>query len=327
MKESNNSLKLGIFITAGTVCFILALYYLGAKQNLFGSTFEIHATFNNVNGLQKGNNVRFSGIDVGTVKDVTIINDTTIEVSMVIEESIQPFIKSDAIVTLGNDGLMGSKLVNISPGSTSAQVIKEGGTLLSINELDADDMLRRLEQTNRNIALITQSFVGIAAKIDDGEGAIGVLLNDSNLSNDLSQTMKNVRKLSAETARLSESIGKSLGRIEAKDNTLGVLLNDTAMATDLQKAIEELRMFGSNTEEITSDLRTIVNEIQSGQGAVGTLLSDSAASENIKQSLSNLQEGTEAFNENMEALKHSFLLRKYFRKQEEQKQKEIEKEK
>lgn len=316
MKETYNNLKLGVFIAIGTVCFILALYYLGAKQNLFGDTFEVRATFNNVNGLQKGNNVRFSGIDVGTVKEVSILNDTLIEVLLMVDRSIQPFIKVDAIATLGNDGLMGNKLVNISPGSISNEIIEEGGTIESINELDADEMLRRLEQTNRNIAWITESFVGIAQKIDKGEGVLGTLLNDSSLSNDMVVTLQNVRLLSAETAQLSQSIGKSLGKIEAKDNTLGILLNDTSMANDLQKAIRELGVFSNNTQQITTDLKLMVNEIQSGEGTVGTLLSDSAANENMKQSLNNLQEGSKAFNENMEALKHTFLFRRYFKKQE-----------
>lgn len=319
MKEMNNNIKLGIFVSIGTICFILALYFLGAKQNLFGDTIEIKAHFANVNGLQKGNNVRFSGIDVGTVKEVTIINDTTIMVVMMVDEKIHHFIKTDAIATLGNDGLMGNKLVNISPGTNSTEIIKEGDTLLAINELDADDMLRRLEQTNRNIAAITESFVGIAQKIDNGEGTIGKLLNDSNLSNDLSFTMKNIRKLSLETAQLSQSIGRSFSKMERQNNTIGLLLNDTTIAKDIQKTIKELSVFSKNTEQITADLKLIVNEIKAGEGTVGTLLSDSIANENIKQSLHNLQEGSKAFNENMDALKHNFLFRRYFNNQEKNK--------
>ncbi|KAA3651987.1 MAG: MCE family protein [Bacteroidetes bacterium] len=319
MKETKNNIKLGIFITIGTVLFILALYYLGSKQNLFGSTFEIKATFNNVNGLRKGNNVRFSGIDAGTVKDIIIVNDTTIEVLMILDESIQPFIKTDAVATLGNDGLMGSKLINISPGNPSSQAIQEGETLVSINELDADEMLRRLEQTNRNISTITESFVSIAQKIDVGDGAIGMLLNDSNLSKDISMTMQNIRILSNETAKLSQTLGSSFDKLESNDNTLGILLNDTAMASDIQYAVKELRIFSSNSEQITAELKEIVDKIQSGDGTVGTLLSDSLSNESMKQTLINLQDGSKAFYENMEALKSNFLFRRYFKNQEKKK--------
>jgi len=314
MTEKRNNLKLGIFITLGTICFIVALYILGAKQNLFGGTFELKAVFNNVNGLQKGNNVRFSGINVGTVKEIVILNDTSIEVNMLVQEDVQEFIKTDAIATLGNDGLMGNKLVNISPGNTNSAVIKEGETLLSINELDADEMLRRLEETNRNIALITSSLVGVVEKINEGEGTVGTLLKDNDMAADLMSTMANIRELSLQTATLSKNLGKSLNSIESSDNTLGMLLNDTAFASEIRSTVSELKTFGNNTEEISTDLRAIIDEVQAGEGTVGTLLSDSIANENIKQSLYNLQEGSRAFNENMEALKHNFLFRRYFKK-------------
>lgn len=319
MEGKANNLKLGIFITLGTIFFIVALYFLGAKQNLFGGTFEIKAVFNNVNGLQKGNNVRFSGINVGTVREVTILNDTTIEVNMLIQDEIQEFIKIDAIATLGNDGLMGNKLVNISPGNSNSPIVQEGERLLSINELDADEMLRRLEETNRNISLITSSLVGVVEKINEGEGTLGVLLNDNSMAADLSSTMSNIRELSQQTASLSKNINKSLNNVESSENTVGMLLNDTTFAADLRSTILELKAFGTNTEKISDDLKSIIAEIQAGEGTMGTLLADSIANENVKQSLYNLQEGSKAFNENMEALKHNFLFRRYFKKLEKNK--------
>ena len=69
MKTSNTQkFNLGIFVLLSTIILITALYFIGNRQNLFGKTFRISAVFNNVNGLQLGNNVRYSGINVGTVK-------------------------------------------------------------------------------------------------------------------------------------------------------------------------------------------------------------------------------------------------------------------
>lgn len=316
MKEKIDNIKLGLFITIGTICFVLALYYIGAKQNLFGNTIEIRVVFNDVNGLQKGNNVRFSGIDIGTVKEVEILNDTSIQVKMLIDKKVQQFIKQDAIATLGNDGLMGNKLININPGSPHSEMIKEGELLHSVNELDTDDMLRQLEQSNRNIGTITESFVGLVQKIEQGDGVLGKLISDSSLSEDLSLTMKNLRQLSTETAQLSKSISNSLKKIESKDNTLGLLLNDTSMANDLKIAAQEIRSFSKNTDQIMVDIQLMIKEIQSGKGAAGTLLTDSIADNNLKQSLYNLENGTNAFNKSMEALQNNILFRRYFKKQE-----------
>ena len=113
-KETSKNIRLGIFVLAGTAFLIVALYFIGNKQNLFGSTFKISAQFNNVNGLMIGNNVRFSGIDVGTVESVEIINDSMVNVVMIIEKDVQKFIRKNAVASVGTDGLMGNKLVNIN---------------------------------------------------------------------------------------------------------------------------------------------------------------------------------------------------------------------
>src|SRR5689334_12869651 len=106
-KELTRNIRLGIFVLAGTVFIIVMLYLIGSKQNLFGSTFRISAQFYTVNGLMEGNNVRFAGIDVGTVEKVEIISDSTVNVVMLIEEKIRPYIKKNAIASVGTDGLMG----------------------------------------------------------------------------------------------------------------------------------------------------------------------------------------------------------------------------
>src|SRR5690348_15105543 len=116
-KESSRNMQVGLFVSIGTVLLIVALYLIGDKQNLFGSTFRISAKFYNVNGLMVGNNVRFAGIDIGTVEEIEIINDSSVNVIMVLEERVQPYIKKNAIASIGTDGLMGNKLVNINSGS------------------------------------------------------------------------------------------------------------------------------------------------------------------------------------------------------------------
>ena len=74
--EISKNIKVGVFVLIGTGLLIIALYLIGTKQNLFGSTFELQAKFKNINGLMPGNNVRFTGIDVGTIKSITIITIT-----------------------------------------------------------------------------------------------------------------------------------------------------------------------------------------------------------------------------------------------------------
>src|SRR4051812_28244697 len=112
-KETGYRIRLGIFVSIGVALLIVTIYVIGKKQNLFGTTFKVSGIFHNVSGLQVGSNVRFSGISIGTVENIEIITDSTVRVDMILEEKTRKFIKKDAKASIGSEGLMGNKIVNI----------------------------------------------------------------------------------------------------------------------------------------------------------------------------------------------------------------------
>jgi phospholipid/cholesterol/gamma-HCH transport system substrate-binding protein len=91
-------------------------------------------------------------------------------------------------------------------------------------------------------------------------------------------------------------------------------------------AIIKIKGVGDRAEELTQVLNTVIagvkQDINEGKGPVNALLKDSSMVEKISSSLDNIQKGTDAFSQNMEALKHNFLFRGYFRKLEKQKKKD-----
>src|SRR6185369_14993513 len=125
MKTIENA-KLGLFVMAGLLFLIFSLYMIGRNRNLFGSSLTISANFRNVNGLMLGNNVRFSGIDVGTVQKIEIVTDTLVKVTMVIDEGVRKFIKRNALASVGTDGLMGNKIININSQPGNAEPVAPG---------------------------------------------------------------------------------------------------------------------------------------------------------------------------------------------------------
>lgn len=320
-KEKLQKIRLGLFVIAGTILFVTSMYFIGDKQDLFGSTFQINAIFNNVNGLQKGNNVRFSGIDVGTVKNIKIQNDTSIMVVMIIREDVKEFIKKDAVTTIGTDGLMGNKLINIKPGSISSQVVVEGDTLSTYQGSDTDQMLKRLERTNTNIVMITNSLVGIIKEIEEGKGTIGRLITDTSLAQNIDETLLNLKESSKKTTKILKSIEENIQHINLGEGTVGSLLMDTVFASNVEEMIKELMIASSNTKGITEEIQKLIINIKEGQGMVGSIIADSTLAKNLEKSVENIQLGSEAFNENMEALKHNFLFRGYFKRQEKKRKK------
>jgi len=193
-KDTINKVKLGIFVSIGVVLLLAGIYYIGETKKLFSTTFVLTAMFNDVNGLQVGNNVRFAGIIVGTVEEIKIITDSTVKVDMVIDEKTRKFIKKDAKAIIGSDGLMGSKILNISSGTTGQPIIKDNemiGTSLTVN---MDEMLFKLKVTTDNAALITGDLAAIMENIRSGRGTIGKLFMDTVFAENLDRTIVNVKR-------------------------------------------------------------------------------------------------------------------------------------
>lgn len=319
--EKKQKIRLGIFVVVGTVLFVMSMYFIGSQKNIFSNTFTISAIFNNVNGLQKGNNVRLSGIDVGTVQSIEILSNNSIRVDMIIKESVRKFIKKDAIASIGTDGLMGNKLINISPVSMEALQVQDNDILQVLNSMDTDDMMSRLKNTNTYVEVIAANLVNIIENVNSGKGVLGKLIMDSTLLNDLEQTLHNVKILSQKTAAVSKELEYNFSKIDFKKNSVGVLLTDTLIARNLQQTVFDLLHTSELLEQAMLDINTIINKVDSGNGLANSLLNDSTMSNNLFKSIENIENGTDAFNENMEALKHNILFRSYFRKIEKKKKK------
>ena len=195
-KESGSKWKLGLFATAGFVLLLAGIYFIGKQKNLFGSVLRVKSVFNSVSGLKVGNNVRFGGLTVGTVDEIQLITDTSVEVGMMIQKNIKHFIKIDATASIGSDGLMGDKVIVIAPGTTGQKEIEDNGTLRTHAPIETDQIMASLKVTADNAALITGELAQIANKINNGHGTISKLIGDSSIANNITKTMTNLKKSS-----------------------------------------------------------------------------------------------------------------------------------
>lgn len=323
-KKTINTAKLGIFVLSGLLFLILLLYMIGKNQSLFGPSFALKARFENVQGLVPGNNVRFAGIEVGTVKRIHILNDTLIEVIMTVDDKMKQFIRNNAVVAIGTDGLMGNKVINIAPSRTPAPLVNEGYVLATRKAPDTDDMLRTLHKTNEDVATIAENLK-ISVQRINSSAALWKLLNDETLPQNLKAAGANVQLASARAAVMANDLQVIVQGVKDGKGSVGAVLKDTAFARNLNEAILKIKGIGDHADELALALDTLVwgvqQQVQNGKGAVHALLKDSLLAMKLNRSLDNIQQGTDGFNQNMEALKHNFLFRGYFRKLERQKQK------
>jgi len=189
--------KLGLFIVVGSVLLVFGLFFIGKQKNLFVSVFPIKAVFNNVSGLKVGNNVRFGGIAIGTVDGIQLLSDTSVQVNMNIKSEVRKFIKQDASASIGSDGLVGDRVVLISPGSMNREPVKDNEILVSRTPVETEQIMAGLKTSADNAAIITQQLAEVAYKVNHGRGIISRLLGDSSLGNNLNATMVNLKKGSA----------------------------------------------------------------------------------------------------------------------------------
>jgi phospholipid/cholesterol/gamma-HCH transport system substrate-binding protein len=326
-KTTSEKLKLGVLVIVGLLIFIAAIYFIGQRQNIFAKTFSISTNFNNVNGLIQGNNVRYSGINVGTVKTITMINDSTINVTMVIEEKMIHQIKKDAIATIGTDGLVGNMIVNIIPGNGKEGRIFPGDVIKSYTKIGTDDMLNTLSVTNENAALLTVKLLKIADAMTDSKGTFGMLINDTLMSANLKQTVNQLRITSIEANKTMKAINTIVNSINFNESVAGVLLNDSLEAQKVKSIVSNLEVSSQDIKGIITNLNETITNIKEGKGALNYLSKDEEFVKILEQTLKNINEGTDKFNQNMEALKHNFLTRSYFRKQERQSKRDAKKQK
>lgn len=191
-QSANFKVRLGFFIIVGIILFFLAIFIIGKQRNLFDPVFQLSANFKNVSGLQVGNTVRFSGINIGTVDNIRIINDSTVRVDMLIKKDVQRFIKSDSEAGIGSEGIIGDKVVVLSQGSSISPIVKDRQLIVSTEPVETDAIMESLQITADNAAVATEEIAEILVKINTGEGTLGKLINDDEMAENIDQTIQNL---------------------------------------------------------------------------------------------------------------------------------------
>lgn len=235
-------IRLGLFIAGGLALFIFAIFIIGKQKNLFNPVFEISANFKNISGLQVGNMIRFSGISVGTVDDINIINDSTIKVDMLIRKEVMQYIKKDCIVSIGSEGLIGDRLMVITHGSPDAPLVKEGDMLASVEPVETDAIMASLQVTAGNAEYISAQLAEIIFNVNSGKGTIGRLIQDTTIAENLSATMVNLKTSSQGLDENMEAAKHNFllkGYFKKKEKAALKLIEEEKKAADKQQRIDE----------------------------------------------------------------------------------------
>lgn len=320
-----NYIRLGLFVIAGMVFLVVLLYFIGKNRNIFHPSFLLKTHFQHIQGLQPGNNVRYAGIQAGAVKTINILNDTLIEVVLDVDNKFKNIIRQNALVSIGNDGFVGNKIVNIEPVKEEAAFVEEGYLLVSKEALDTDAALRTLSNTNRDIADIAHELKTLLTNINRNPALVKLVTSDE-IPNDIKAALADIRKAARQLQLSATEVNKLLDSVSQGKGSLGAILRDTVIYANLLNTSEKIKQAGEESNRITRQVSQVVqslkDNIDHGKGPVQAMLRDSSMTHSLQNSLDNIEKGTSSFNQNMEALKSNFLFRGYFRKMDKKEKKD-----
>jgi len=312
--DVKRNIKLGAFVIGGIVIFLASVFYMGREGNMFNKTFTVSAIFKNVEGLKEGDNVWLSGVKIGTVKKVQIVSEGKVVVSFSLKDKQNEFIKKDATAYVGSDGLVGSKIVVIRPG-TDARIIQDNDTINALSPTDTQELFNIAKEVGVNARSISNDLRLISERLNKGEGVFGELLKDGPFAMDLRKTMLALKATGENTDRISEDAKRIMNEINYGDGLISKLINDTTYAVTFDSTLQNISRVGENSKVMSEDLQRIIKKINSSDNAVGVLLTDTAFAHKLRGTMDNAAAASIKLDDNMEALQHNFLLRGYFKRQ------------
>ena len=324
-RKSKNAIIVGLFVIIAITILIVAVFKLGGEQKTFSSKFPLKVVLTDISGLKEGNNVWFSGVKIGTVRNIELKGFKNVEVSMMIEESARKFIHKDATAKIGSEGWIGNKLINIYEGSGKMQPVDDNDYIKMQTISDDDDLTAILTSGSKNLLEITKNFKAISAKIADGQGTVGKLINDPEMASNLQLTMDNLKVLSENSKHAVENIENFTNRMNNESNAINQLMDDKTLYDSIRVAVNQIKATAEKANEFATNINAFADKLNSAgndtNSVAGKLLSDKEMAAYIENTLKNLETASVLLNQDLEAMKHNFLTKKYFKDQEKEKKK------
>lgn len=322
-EDNRRNAKLGFFVLIGIILVLVGIFFVGSARNLFNPNITVHVLFNNVSGLQRGNNVWLSGVKIGTVSDVDIATDSLVLVSLKIRERDQQFISKDSRAYLSSEGLVGNAIIVIEPGHMRMP-INDGDTIGTKYVTSTEDIMRIAERAGEQLIEIADNLGKVTQSLLDGNGTIGMLLSDTTVAGDFRSTLSNIQATSQRTQRLSAEVGQMVNKMQTnRKGAVYTLMNDTSFATTYTSALGNIEETTSNAVKASEELQRLSEQLKRDDNAVGVLLKDPNFAANMQRTMNNAADASKKLDENMEALQSNIFFRGFFRKRARQEERAL----
>jgi len=313
MNDSPNkrAVIVGLFVFLGLLFLLGGILIVGNLRETFNRKMELVSRFDDVNGLQKGNNVWYSGVKIGTVSSLSFYGKSEVEVSMNVQVKARKYIRKDARVKISSDGIIGNKILVIYGGTEKFPEVQDGDTLMVEKTFSSDDMINTLQDNNKNLLAITNDIKTITKKLASGEGTIGKFLNDSSVYVSINAATASLKMASAKAQQLVGSLETFSSNLNKKGTLANELTTDTVVFKSVKASVLQLQQMADTATVFITNLRQAGSNPKS---PVGVMLHDEESGERLKETIKSLESSSKKLDEDLEAAQHNFLLRGFFKK-------------
>ncbi len=296
-------LKVGLFVTFALAVLFLTVFFAGGIEELFKPKVHIKAQIKDVRGLRKGSPVWFSGIEIGSVKEIKLHPESGTYVTMSITKEAIKFVKKDSKASVLTMGLLGDKYVEISSGSPDAETVKPGDIIKGSTQPEIQDIVNASSVSLAKITDFVVKLESLLDKFEKTEGTVGKFLTDPSIYNNLKET----------TATLAEVVRD----INDSEGSFKMFVEDPSLYNRMVQATTSLEEFSvklnqgsgtiaklvgdteiyDNLNRASKQLSLIIERIDSGEGLAGSLISDRELEIEVKDTLVELKNSLNEFKE------------------------------
>jgi phospholipid/cholesterol/gamma-HCH transport system substrate-binding protein len=301
--KGNKTAVVGIFVIVGVLLFAVGLFLIGNRRMLFERSFEVHAQFSNISGLQNGALVRVAGMEAGEVTRIEVPGGPSAQfrVRLRVREDLRPLIRTDSIASIQNDGLVGNKFVQIQAGTDAAPGVEDDGTIQSEEPFDFADALRRLNDT---IDLVTEIIKDVKAGTEDALTAVSETARDAQAL--MADVGVEIRDITASSQKIAEDLVAITSGVREGRGTVGKLVTDDAIYVSARNIASEAEKAVASLRQAAEEARAAVADFRGEDGPMKGITGD------LQQTITLARDTMHNLAENTEALKRNFFFRGFF---------------
>jgi phospholipid/cholesterol/gamma-HCH transport system substrate-binding protein len=312
---SKRYLAVGIFIIAGVTLFALGIFLVGSRHEAFSRHVLLYTEFADLDGIAKGSKVQVAGMDAGQVTKIDVPRSPSghFRVQMKVDESLHGLVRTDSVVTVDTEGVVGDTFLTIHSGSPNAAIARADSVLQSKPPVSMSDLLTHglgimndadatIKQVGGKLNVALEGVNGAVVKANDllvglkeGRGPAGMLLRDEKMAGQIRETMSNVQST---TSNLNQASGR-----------VNVLVADVQQRELPQKLDDTMTQIRSASTRADATIQQVQ---QSLTQALGPDPNGLTAGQNVSEALTNVNVATGNMAEDTEALKHNFFFKGFF---------------